>query len=96
MPGIRVSHDNASARYVGFSTPSSEPDVQLSKHPALQGPAFLARHCRRVRIPLHFTLQPIQFRTVRVSLLRVAFPLPPFALRPAFPTSDYYEGSDSA
>jgi hypothetical protein len=28
-------------------------------------------------------------------LLRVAFPLPPFALWPVFPTSDYYGGSDA-
>jgi hypothetical protein len=29
-------------------------------------------------------------------LIRVAFPLPPFALWPAFPASDYYGGSDSS
>jgi len=28
----------------------------LSPHPAFQGPAFLARHCHRVRIPFQFTL----------------------------------------
>jgi len=29
-------------------------------------------------------------------LIRVAVPLPPFALWSAFPTSDYYGGSDAA
>src|SRR5262245_31374424 len=31
-----------------------------------------------------------------LMVLRVALPLPPFALWPAFPTSDYYGGSDAA
>jgi hypothetical protein len=60
-----------------FHTPLSEPDGQVSKHPALQ------RLGVRGSASLHLAdLAPSHPRR-----------LPPFAMRPALPASDYYEGS---
>jgi hypothetical protein len=72
-------------------TPFSEPDVQLSLHPALQGFDSLRFFCS-----LHFR----SHGTFTALLLLVDYsaifnPLPSFAMWLAFPTSDYYDGSDS-
>src|SRR4051794_13166254 len=70
--------------------------MRLLPHTAFQGPAFLARDCPRVRIPFAFARYSSK-HSCRTGLAttRDAFPLPPFALWPAFPTSDYYGGTDA-
>jgi len=61
-----------------FRPPPSEPDVQVSEHPALQWPGSQEVGSRASRAPRSSTVQ------VR---------LPPFALCPTFWDPDYYEGS---
>jgi hypothetical protein len=80
----------------GFSTPPTKPDVPLSWHPAFQGPAFLARDYHGSVSCFDFAFIVLTSKDSGYCLIQGAFPLPPFALWPAFPTSDYYEGSDSA
>ena len=62
-----VSHDNASDVIAGFPTPPSKPGVPLSRHRALQGSTFLARHYHRVRVPFPFARYRGNFMSHRVS-----------------------------
>ena len=75
--------------------------MQVSLQRALQGPALLPRDYSRSRLPLRLSPLPQHFSRVAgrpawgyVSSRDVR-PLPPFALWPAFPASDYYGGSDA-
>ena len=77
--------------FARFSTLSSEPDLQLSLHPALQGFESL-----RFFRSLHFrSCGTFTALLLLVDCSATFNPLPPFALWLAFPTSDYYDGSDS-
>jgi hypothetical protein len=72
-------------------TPFSEPDVRLSPHPALQGFKSL-RFFRSLHFRSHGTFTAL---LLLVDYSATFNPLPSFALWLAFPTSDYYDGSDS-
>jgi hypothetical protein len=76
---------------VRFITLSSEPDLQLSLHPALQGFNSL-RFFRSLHFRSHGTFTAL---LLLVDYSTTFNPLPSFALWLAFPTSDYYDGSDS-
>jgi hypothetical protein len=73
-------------------TPFSEPDVQLSLHPALQGFSSL-RFFRSLHFRSHGTFTAL---LLLVDYSATFNPLPSFALWLAFPTSDYYDGSDAS
>jgi hypothetical protein len=76
-----------------FHPPPSEPYVQVSEHTALhwpdsQGFGWVCRHHGRIRQAPNHTpgISPPWSLTAPVHL-------PPFALWPALPASDYYGGS---
>ena len=97
MPTFTVSHDNRVIGCdAGLSTPPAEPDLQLSKHPALQGSSLLPGRYRPVRTPLMFGFQRLNFIRLQPCYLRADSPLASFAMWTAFPPSDYYEASDSS
>jgi hypothetical protein len=87
-----------------FPTPPSEPAVQVSLQRALQGVASIAGKTGFVMF-FTFIAASIILRDSRLTsnsgdtrqLLdqNNVTPLPPFAMWLAFPTSDYYDGSDS-
>jgi hypothetical protein len=88
-----VSPDRGYWLSAGFSIPFPKPDVRLSPHPAFP---------RLVSLSTGSDLgcwQAFQETFLPVSIplpeLRFSNRLPPFALWPAFPTADYYDGSDS-
>jgi len=81
LPFIWVFRNNTSEGYAGLPTPSSEPDVQLSLHPALQGQAFLTRHYHRVCIPFQFALHLPTFREDYKGLVFTPGRLPSASLR---------------
>ena len=69
---------------------------KISLRPALQGSAFLAHDYSWVRIPSGLARSCGNFMPHPVSSFRVALPLVPFALWPAFPASDYYGTTDAS
>jgi len=83
-----------------FHTPPTEPDVQLSLHPALQRSAFRLQdyswtcHSRSIS-QLHLTERPKFIRLAGTFYRRDVDLLASFAMYTAFPYSDYYDASDA-
>ena len=79
----------------GFPIPLSKPDVRLSPHPAFPSSVHLSFQTEQ---PLHFAdIHGYDSATWLLGYfcLGPSDELPPFPLWPAFPTSEYYGGSDA-
>jgi hypothetical protein len=80
-----------------FLTPLSEPDVQLSLHPALRESAFLIGIAvpNLSSIPFSVLLQTSPESLSGLSEYPIVDSLAPFPMWLAFPTSEYYGVSEA-